>query len=122
MSPRHPLSPVLPRAKVVAQPCCRASLLGRAPLSIAAVPLPRDTSPGHCHLPVLQRCYGGGMAMSPAPASRGLGELVLDTCSRRELRTGKRKSLASWGHSTGSAAPSRGSASGEGAGVPRRQM
>lgn len=122
IAPRHSLSPVLPGAKAAVQPCCRASLLGRAPLSITAVPLPRDNSPGLCHLPVLQRCCGDGTAMSPASASQGLGELVSGSCSGRELRTARRKSLASWGHSTGSAAPSYGPASGEGAGALRGQV
>lgn len=33
--------------------------------------------------------------MSPAPASQGLGGLVLGSCSARELWSGKRKSPAS---------------------------
>jgi len=69
LPPRDPLSSILPGAEAVVQPCCQASLLRRGPLSFAAVPLPRDTASGHCHLLVLRRCYRGGMAVSPAPAS-----------------------------------------------------
>lgn len=56
LPPRHRLSPVLPRTKAVmplaGQDCKDVlvkHLLGAIPLSIAAVPLPRDTVPGHCH-------------------------------------------------------------------------
>lgn len=40
-----------------------------------------------------------------APASQEVGEFVLGSCSGSKLKKGRRKSLASWGHSTDFAAP-----------------
>lgn len=57
-----------------------------------------------------------------ASASQELDELMLGSCSGRKLKTGRRKSLASWGHSTDSAAPSHVSVSRKGVSALRRQM
>lgn len=129
LPPRHPLSPVSPRTKAVMPSAglgCKdvpvKHLLGAIPVSTAAVPWPRDTVPGHWHLLLLQWCCWGGTAMIVAPVSQEPSELVLGSCSGRKLKTGRRKSLASRGHSTDSAAPSHASASRKGASALRRQM